>query len=617
MSSSICPMAAENEAQIENSADYSFWTSSPSNCSVPSSEINQVTAKFPMYCAELNIPLDPYDWDSKHISLWIEYLVQEYCIDDCYLSYILPLLPQTGQKLIDFLDKNYQAIPFGYKLIETLICLLEYKTSLASLSGYSDCAVVIPKMPTSSVLQQHSNVPADSPLSRHSSGATNPMATECFESPPLVSHYANNQFPYQSYYTSDCDSGYQSSEKLCSPYHLHDTTPQQQHQQQQQQQQQQHIKQEIFHTNSMSRTPCPNYGQKSPPMNNNMSSFEQSNSGRLPMLIAGAPEFMTSTPNSSHSNILANDSSSPCDASGIDYHSLAIQEYNSTNEANFDEVAAASFLAASQSNHTQHNNHHIHHMHHHSGGGGGGGQSVGGGSLTSTAAPNSASQIINFSNQPCTPCKYEYITPSDMLFAQYPGLIGPTGMHPPPPAAVAQRRSAVGGMAPPPPVHSTVDFGGLGYPASLYGHHTMDPYDHTRQPHQTNSPNGNNNCGTGPIQLWQFLLELLMDPSKEPIISWTGDAYEFKLHDPDEVARLWGCRKNKPKMNYEKLSRGLRYYYDKKIITKTQGKRYVYKFVCDLNKLVTEQQQQQQSDQFPQFQTPVSQMEEKMAPKII
>jgi hypothetical protein len=30
------------------------------------------------------------------------------------------------------------------------------------------------------------------------------------------------------------------------------------------------------------------------------------------------------------------------------------------------------------------------------------------------------------------------------------------------------------------------------------------------------------------------------------------------MTDPDEVARRWGVRKNKPKMNYEKLSRGLR-----------------------------------------------------------
>nr|XP_054760374.1 transforming protein p54/c-ets-1-like [Lytechinus pictus] len=92
--------------------------------------------------------------------------------------------------------------------------------------------------------------------------------------------------------------------------------------------------------------------------------------------------------------------------------------------------------------------------------------------------------------------------------------------------------------------------------------------------------------GSGPIQLWQFLLELLTDKTCQHIISWTGDGWEFKLSDPDEVARRWGKRKNKPKMNYEKLSRGLRYYYDKNIIHKTAGKRYVYRFVCDLQSLL-------------------------------
>jgi len=92
--------------------------------------------------------------------------------------------------------------------------------------------------------------------------------------------------------------------------------------------------------------------------------------------------------------------------------------------------------------------------------------------------------------------------------------------------------------------------------------------------------------GSGPIQLWQFLLEQLTDKSCQGFISWTGDGWEFKLTDPDEVARRWGIRKNKPKMNYEKLSRGLRYYYDKNIIHKTAGKRYVYRFVCDLQSLL-------------------------------
>lgn len=93
-------------------------------------------------------------------------------------------------------------------------------------------------------------------------------------------------------------------------------------------------------------------------------------------------------------------------------------------------------------------------------------------------------------------------------------------------------------------------------------------------------------AGSGPIQLWQFLLELLTDKACQGFICWTGTDWEFKLTDPDEVARRWGIRKNKPKMNYEKLSRGLRYYYDKNIIHKTAGKRYVYRFVCDLKNML-------------------------------
>lgn len=38
-------------------------------------------------------------------------------------------------------------------------------------------------------------------------------------------------------------------------------------------------------------------------------------------------------------------------------------------------------------------------------------------------------------------------------------------------------------------------------------------------------------------------------------------------------------------MNYDKLSRSLRYYYEKGIMQKVAGERYVYKFVCDPNAL--------------------------------
>lgn len=84
---------------------------------------------------------------------------------------------------------------------------------------------------------------------------------------------------------------------------------------------------------------------------------------------------------------------------------------------------------------------------------------------------------------------------------------------------------------------------------------------------------------SGQIQLWQFLLELLGEPAQHAsCIVWEGRDGEFKLTNPDEVARKWGERKSKPNMNYDKLSRALRYYYDKNMMTKVHGKRYAYKF---------------------------------------
>lgn len=48
---------------------------------------------------------------------------------------------------------------------------------------------------------------------------------------------------------------------------------------------------------------------------------------------------------------------------------------------------------------------------------------------------------------------------------------------------------------------------------------------------------------------------------------------------------MWGDRKNNSTMNYEKLSRGLRYYYDGNIISKGSEK-FVYKFVLDLKEVI-------------------------------
>lgn len=83
----------------------------------------------------------------------------------------------------------------------------------------------------------------------------------------------------------------------------------------------------------------------------------------------------------------------------------------------------------------------------------------------------------------------------------------------------------------------------------------------------------NRNGNNGQIQLWQFLLEILTDRDYISVIEWCGESGEFKLNDPELCASLWGQRNNKPAMNYEKLSRALRYYYDGDMISKVQGKR--------------------------------------------
>lgn len=87
------------------------------------------------------------------------------------------------------------------------------------------------------------------------------------------------------------------------------------------------------------------------------------------------------------------------------------------------------------------------------------------------------------------------------------------------------------------------------------------------------------------MQLWQFLYALLNDPDRKynKLIEWTANnlSREFRLLEPEAIAIWWGEHKNKKNMSYDKLSRSLRYYYDKGIIRKISGERYVYQFCID------------------------------------
>ncbi|TVG95366.1 SAM pointed domain-containing Ets transcription factor [Bagarius yarrelli] len=89
-------------------------------------------------------------------------------------------------------------------------------------------------------------------------------------------------------------------------------------------------------------------------------------------------------------------------------------------------------------------------------------------------------------------------------------------------------------------------------------------------------------CSGQPIHLWQFLQELLLKPHNYGgSIRWLNkEKGVFKIEDSAHVAKLWGIRKKRPAMNYDKLSRSIRQYYKKGIIRKPDvSQRLVYQFV--------------------------------------
>ena len=88
------------------------------------------------------------------------------------------------------------------------------------------------------------------------------------------------------------------------------------------------------------------------------------------------------------------------------------------------------------------------------------------------------------------------------------------------------------------------------------------------------------------LQLWQFLLELLLISANTHLIQWTEGEFEFQIKSPTEVAQLWGQVTNNPSMNYEKLAIGLRYYYTKGIMSKVPGKRLTFRYAGSIRNYV-------------------------------
>ncbi|XP_037277861.2 transcription factor ETV6 isoform X2 [Rhipicephalus microplus] len=82
--------------------------------------------------------------------------------------------------------------------------------------------------------------------------------------------------------------------------------------------------------------------------------------------------------------------------------------------------------------------------------------------------------------------------------------------------------------------------------------------------------------------LWDFLQQLLNDPEQRYhyCITWKDEEEGvFKITDPHRLAKLWGMQKNHLNMNFDKMSRAMRYYYRVKILQKEPGERLCYRFL--------------------------------------
>lgn len=105
----------------------------------------------------------------------------------------------------------------------------------------------------------------------------------------------------------------------------------------------------------------------------------------------------------------------------------------------------------------------------------------------------------------------------------------------------------------------------------------------------TSSSNGETpELNTNGRLLWDFLQQLLNDSQQRytSYIAWKNkDTGVFKIVDPAGLAKLWGIQKNHLSMNYDKMSRALRYYYRVNILRKVQGERHCYQFLRNPSEL--------------------------------
>jgi len=105
----------------------------------------------------------------------------------------------------------------------------------------------------------------------------------------------------------------------------------------------------------------------------------------------------------------------------------------------------------------------------------------------------------------------------------------------------------------------------------------------SRRPSKNPTPQKRKPGSKQKISTW--IVSLLRDPETNPsVITWEDEPRgKFRVTDSVRFAELWGELKRNPNMNYEKLSRAMRYYYKNKEISMVAGERLTYAFGPNMN----------------------------------
>jgi hypothetical protein len=92
------------------------------------------------------------------------------------------------------------------------------------------------------------------------------------------------------------------------------------------------------------------------------------------------------------------------------------------------------------------------------------------------------------------------------------------------------------------------------------------------------------------VQLWQFLLDLLLTPNHASLVQWTGQEGEFKVVDMTAVALLWQNQREGGKERERQALADLKEALDTSYaMQRVAGREEAFKFLIDIERYIINQ----------------------------